>query len=502
MNNITSFSKPDTILNCPGKFFFQITEDNEIKFSNIPMNKKAVDLIKTNIQLIFKQISDKLKEIRHMDPDYYNSVISKLERFSNINFSFGFPGLQVKSLNTKHADLFSKYPDRLLICEKSDGVRFLLIQFENGKTVFLGRNLEFFIVDLTVNLPKSHSSGKHNEWDIEHFIDGELIIDKLSSEKVPVSGMFKNVVLINNELHEVNFIAFDAVVLSGQNIGHFKFKRRLAELAQFFKKIKYQYLQTDAKSKFMLAFGNQIDNDIQESLFRHSTTQDNRTVKFQIGLYMKDYFTFDKINFLYSNVSKTLNHHNDGVILNLDDYPYYSGSANEIFKWKPASLNTVDFELSVVKPNNSDRELYVLNVNESSNKLLPITCMFFETNEELAAFRREYQELCNLPNRIILECYYDFDFNTDDTVNYNMLDELEIIRKNGKLYLDYYPFNFIKEKKQAGVALNKYYKGAWRFMRFRRDKQKGNHITVFLNIWQTIIENLTLDKISQKIKQK
>jgi hypothetical protein len=496
LHNVSTFTKAETILNNPGKFFFQITEDNEIKMSNIPIHKKNVELIKTNIQLIFKKISENLRQISFIDPEYYNDVISKLEKYSNTSFSFRFPGLQVKSLGNTQLETVSKFPDRLLICEKSDGVRFLLIQFANDKTLFLGRNMEFFIVDLTVNLPKN-TNYKKNEWDIEHFLDGELIIDKSNKNNI-----IKNHVLINNILHEVNFIVFDAVVLSGVNIGHLKFKHRLQELSNFFKKIKFQRFMEEAKEKFMINYKNYIHDSIKDAMNNIFDNNLNKSKKFSISLYMKDYFTFDKIEFLFSNICKNLNHDNDGIILNLDDYPYYSGAANEIFKWKPARLNTVDFELTIEKPNLNDRRLFVLNVNESRDKLIPMSCLFFENKEEEMKFLSEYEEIRLSPSRIIVECYYDNNFNTEETVNFNIMNHFEIIRKKNHLYLSNYDFNFIEEKRKLGINLNIFYTGAWKFLRFRRDKQQSNHISVFLNIWETITENLTIEKIISKIKTK
>ena len=69
-------------------------------------------------------------------------------------------------------------------------------------------------------------------------------------------NIIKNHVLINNNLHEVNFLVFDAVVLSGVNIGHMKFKNRLQELSNFFKKIKFQRFMEEAKEKFMINYKN------------------------------------------------------------------------------------------------------------------------------------------------------------------------------------------------------------------------------------------------------
>lgn len=494
--NISAYTKAETILNVPGKFYLQIDE-NEVK-PNTPMNKKNADLIKTNIQLVFKKISENLKFYANIDNEYYMDVLSNLDKFSNTNFNFRFPGLQVKSLNNSHLDIMSKIPDRVLICEKSDGVRYLLIQFANNKVMFLGRNLEFFIVDLTENLPKTNQfNPPKNEWDIEHFLDGELIVDKSSQDK----EVSKNSVLINDELHEVNFLIFDAVVLSGVNIGHLKFKRRLQELALFFRKIKFQRLMGEAKDKFINTYSKDMESGVFEKLSnRNLDNQGSRAKRFQISIYMKDYFTFDKIEYLYSDICSKLNHENDGFILNLDDYPYYTGPANEIYKWKPAHLNSVDFEITETRF--GERRLFVLNVCESRDKLIPISCLFFKEKSEYETFLTNYQEMKVSPNRIIAECFYDLDFNTEETINFNLLNHFDLIRKNNHLYIANYDFNFINEKKKAGLNLSNFYNGAWRFLRFRKDKSMPNHINVFLNISETIRENMNIDKIIEKIKEK
>jgi hypothetical protein len=493
--NIPSYTKAETILNVPGKFYFQF-EDNEVK-PNTPTNKKIAETIKTNIQLVFRKISENLKHFVNTDNEYYIDVITRLDKFSNTNFNFRFPGLQVKSLNNYHLEMMSKFPDRVLICEKSDGVRFLLIQFANNKVMFLGRNMEFFIVDLTEGLPKTQSNLIRNEWDIEHFLDGELIIDKSFKE----DNYSRNNILINDDLHEVNFLVFDAVVLSGVNIGHLKFKRRLQELSLFFRKIKFQRFQCEAKEKFLHVYNNEIEPTTMELIEnKYSEDSSNKTKRFQISIFMKDYFTFDKIEYLYTNVCNKLNHENDGIILNLDDYPYYTGAANEIFKWKPANLNSVDFELTEEKV--GDRRLFVLNVSESRDKLIPISCLFFQNKEEYETFIANYNEIKVSPNRIIAECFYDSKFNTDETVNFNLLNHFEMIRKNNHLYLANYDYNFINEKRKCGISLSNYNNGAWRFLRFRKDKSMPNHIEVFLNISETIRENMCMDKIIKKIKEK
>lgn len=106
-HGIYKFSKLDYVLNNPGQFYFQITEDDGIKYSNnIAIQKKFVDLIKNNIQEVFKHISENLKTCLNINYEYYTSIISKLDRYCSSNNSFKFPGLQVINLNNQHIEFF------------------------------------------------------------------------------------------------------------------------------------------------------------------------------------------------------------------------------------------------------------------------------------------------------------------------------------------------------------------------------------------------------------
>lgn len=40
-----------------------------------------------------------------------------------------------------------------------------------------------------------------------------------------------------------------------------------------------------------------------------------------------------------------LKHENDGIIFTVDKCPYYPGTCDEIAKWKPPELNTIDFQI-------------------------------------------------------------------------------------------------------------------------------------------------------------
>lgn len=505
---IPSFLKADTVLNTPGQFSFQL-EDEDIKLGkNSIINKKKIEEIIENIRMIFKSISKGLDDyFKKFDYSYYSSIIKKLNNFSNSK-TLRFPGLQVINMSRDHIEVFSKIPERILICEKSDGVRYLLIHFANNKVLFLGRNLEFFLVDINEGLPSSGNANK-SDWEIENLLDGELIIDKInkSEEEILSQGVINsNIIKINNEYFEAKFIIFDAIVVLGVNIGHIKFRDRLKNLSEFF------FLK-DLKRKFVDRVGPKMENSIAEavahksqySLAAHNISRSPS--RFSIDIFMKDYFTFDKFEFLYDKITKMLNHHNDGVIINLDDYPYYSGQSAEIYKWKPANLNTIDFEVSVMDFGDN-KKLFLLKVNESRDKMLPVSCLFFHSDKEREDFltAMEEQRLSGKP--IIVECFYDFAFNSDEIINFHMLNEAKIIRKEGPgqsygqsegLYnLNNYNFEYFESKR----GNRKHFElGAWQFMRFRKDKKDPNSLYTYIQVWNAIMENVQMKDITDKIKE-
>jgi mRNA guanylyltransferase len=80
-------------------------------------------------------------------------------------------------------------------------------------------------------------------------------------------------------------------------------------------------------------------------------------------------------------------HENDGLIFTIDACPYYPGTCEEIVKWKPPHMNTVDFELKQIRLI-QDQVLFGLFVkdknlsNESKSGFFDFF-MFDETNQHL-----------------------------------------------------------------------------------------------------------------------
>lgn len=63
---------------------------------------------------------------------------------------------------------------------------------------------------------------------------------------------------------------------------------------------------------------------------------------------MKDMFDIKDVKGIFECIIPKLQHMNDGLIFTMNKAPYYPGTCFEILKWKPANLNTVDFEIKTI----------------------------------------------------------------------------------------------------------------------------------------------------------
>ena len=556
-NDIYIASSKDFILNSPGQFYFSINRNSEYNSNKrLNLNKKEMKKITDNIILVFEQIYKSLKSINNCNEEIKElniliKIIKKLEKFViNSKNTFRFPGLQVVNFTKNMLKPFCLNSDRILICEKSDGIRYLLIVFKNGKYLFFNRRDEFYLIDPVIKIPiNTCNSFSKDEWEIEHLLDGELILDnvdcshltydqtlnhlKYFTNLIIIKGkkedqehenISKNCININNKLYKMKYIIFDAIVIKRENIGHLNFKNRLEKLNQLGKEIEYiRFSKFYLSEKFVKKFNSNSQNSnfnktIKEytEIIRNyaifdkymHTNINNKNKTPSVDFYIKDYYTFDKMHELY-DISKSFNHENDGIILNYDDYPYYQGTSDEVFKWKPAHLNTIDFEIKEVDIENNS--FIVLNVNEREERILPVSLLFFLNEEEKESFYKEYNKVKFNTTNLIAECYYDKHLITDETINFHLLiDQQNKFMNNvdSSINLFYYKSNFVDLKineykinnNSNNVNFLKNYElGGWKFLRFRNDKTNANFIKTYKNIVQTIKEDLDIETIKQEI---
>ena len=452
MHNLPSFNKIEEILENPGIYMFKVENNEEHIQKKLQLSKDSMKNITNSIKKCFQNISDDLEKM-NQNSEYLQQITNKLKKFGR---KFNFPGLQVVNIDREKLQFFSHFPNQFLICEKSDGVRYLLIHFKNGITILLGRNLEFFEVKLTEKFTFNNNVSYFN-WEIIHFLDGELVLDNFDNNE------FKgNEIILNGEKKKINFLVFDAIVINGENIGALPFFQRLNYLNDLFKEIKIKRKQFSFKNNFYSEYHNEINsssfitneklsNELIKDLNSIQNSNSQIQCRFTISLYMKDYFTLEQVEEI-KNIIPILPHHNDGIIINTNDYPYYSGQSIEIYKWKPNEENTIDFEIQY----NQQKDIYNLYVC-GEEKLIQVGNLSFKNDYDKEKFLSGYKS----NNINIAECFYDKD-----------LDD---------------PFT------------NK--KGGWRFSRYRNDKGKPNFISTYENILKCLEENIGIDEIINTVNE-
>jgi len=504
-----NFKNIEDILENPGILIFRLDNQNIVfppKRHTNRYDNKDVMAIKNNIIEVFQNISQNIDALKEHNPEYLGHIVKNLNsRYSNKN-KFNFPGLQVINMDKEKLNFFTHYPERFLLCEKSDGVRYLLIQYNNGICHLVARNLEFFEIYISEKLPPSQRPG---DWGIDYLLDGELVLDDVNEEMDDKSKFIK----LNGKLKKINFLIFDAVVIKGYNYGFLPFHKRLQEFSRVFM-TEYdisKYIKNCAKSFVQkvreelrviktinknsnIDFPNpgKLERDINNRIIP-GTTQTNSINKKSITLYMKDYYNFTQVSKL-NELIKLLPHHNDGLIINVDDYPYYSGQSCEIFKWKPIEMNTIDFEIKF----NKEKDRYILcavgkgdaGINEAN--LIPVEILSFENDEEKKNFQKIYNKY---ENKLIAECFYDPNIcNKDVAINNYYLSKVKS-DKNDKisLNLENFPENINQNMEKL--------KGGWRFQKLRNDKSSANYINTYENIKICINEKLHMEEILATVEK-
>ena len=504
-----NFKNIEDILENPGILIFRLDNQNIVfppKRHTYTYDNKVVMAIKNNIIEVFQNISQNIDALKEQNPEYLGHIVKNLNsRYSNKN-KFNFPGLQVINMDKEKLNFFTHYPERFLLCEKSDGVRYLLIQYNNGICHLVARNLEFFEIYISEKLPPSQRPG---DWGIDYLLDGELVLDDVNEEMDDKSKFIK----LNGKLKKINFLIFDAVVIKGYNYGFLPFHKRLQEFSRVFM-TEYdisKYIKNCAKSFVQkvreelrviktinknsnIDFPNpgKLERDINNRIIP-GTTQTNSINKKSITLYMKDYYNFTQVSKL-NELIKLLPHHNDGLIINVDDYPYYSGQSCEIFKWKPIEMNTIDFEIKF----NKEKDRYILcavgkgdaGINEAN--LIPVEILSFENDEEKKNFQKIYNKY---KNKLIAECFYDPNIcNTDVAINNYYLSKVKS-DKNDKISfnLENFPENITQNMEKL--------KGGWRFQKLRNDKSSANYINTYENIKICINEKLHMEEILATVEK-
>lgn len=230
----------------------------------------------------------------------------------------GFPGSQPISFSASHLEAL----EESLVCEKSDGVRFLLYICALEKPMRGMITVPAFLIDRKYNFWQVNIYAPGKMLDRDNLFDGELVMDYET---------------------EMRFLLFDTLMCRGVCYMNNNYIDRLR--AAYFNFI-YPIRITRSKPQNCLE------------------------------IYLKDFFKPSDIEFLFTSYIPKLPHKNDGLIFTAINQPYILGTNPHIVKWKPPELNTIDF---VIKRDKASYVLYTLSNNRTLEKFGEIE---LDTEEE------------------------------------------------------------------------------------------------------------------------
>uniref|UniRef100_T1JE64 mRNA-capping enzyme n=1 Tax=Strigamia maritima TaxID=126957 RepID=T1JE64_STRMM len=194
----------------------------------------------------------------------------------------GFPGLQSVSMDVGNLDFLKQCPYK--VSWKADSTRYMMLIDGENEVYFLDRENCVFHVS-NIRFPRRKFVNEHV---FGTLVDGEMVIDRVDGKAFP------------------NYLIFDVVSFENQEIAKMSFDVRLLCIS---KELIEPRLKLDKNSE-SFSIKNKDFWDIQMS-----------------GKLLSEKFT------------KQLTHVSDGLVYQ----PIRSGYS--VLKWKPQSLNTIDFKL-------------------------------------------------------------------------------------------------------------------------------------------------------------
>lgn len=217
---------------------------------------------------------------------------------------------------TKANHIFMFKHHSYFVCEKSDGIRYLLYltEDEGGSEVHYlidRKNDYWFINSGNLHFPTPTSEQSFHKATL---LDGELVVDDLGGGR-----------------REPRYLVFDCLVMDGQ------------------------VLMSRELSKRLGYFQEQIFRPYKDLLKKYPEER-----QFQpFFVEMKNMQVAYGIQMMFEDVIKNLRHGNDGLIFTCLRSEYKAGTDPHILKWKEADENTIDFmwklRFPVAEPNGRER---------------------------------------------------------------------------------------------------------------------------------------------------
>ncbi|XP_053192941.1 mRNA-capping enzyme [Scomber japonicus] len=209
----------------------------------------------------------------------------------------GFPGAQPVSMDRQNLRFLEQNPYK--VSWKADGTRYMMVingknevfMVDRDNSIFHIANLEFpFRKDPRVHLANT-------------LLDGEMIIDKVNGQPVP------------------RYLIYDIIKFNGQPVGQCDFNIRLLCIEKEIISPRMEKMKT-----------GQIDKTKEPFSVRNKPFFDIHASR----------------KLLEGSFTSQVSHEVDGLIFQPCGR-YKAGRCDEILKWKPPNLNSVDFRLKITK---------------------------------------------------------------------------------------------------------------------------------------------------------
>jgi mRNA guanylyltransferase len=223
-----------------------------------------------------------------------------------------FPGAQPISFSAAHLEELKR--EDYYVCEKTDGMRYLLWMTEDaGRPIhyLIDRKNDYYFVD-GLFFPH-HESRDFSKAHNHSILDGELVEDRYP-----------------DGTSQIKFLVFDCLILDKMDLLHRPLDKRLGYFKVHVLKPYKEMLKANPNhtAPFIIEDKNNEFSYGLEKMFKE----------------------------IIPRVKQI--HGNDGLIFTCKSTPYCPGTDPHILKWKPPSENTVDFLLHIgwtmIKPEPSD----------------------------------------------------------------------------------------------------------------------------------------------------
>jgi hypothetical protein len=344
--------------------------------------------------------------------------------------SDAFPGGQPSSLT--RATLGQLVEKSYFVCEKADGVRYLLLATRAG-CFLVDQKYDFWKVDLHFPLRPDRVDPATNCL-VHHFtlVDAELVM---------VKGDLKPKLLI-----------FDMLALNGQNMLRFPLLERL-------KKIQNDFHAPHARYVAKMA---------QQSMSETSAPSTPRLPEMPCSVSVKQMHQLCKLNRVLDDVIPRQSYANDGLIFTPVDEHYHMGVWDSLLKCKPTSKHSVDFQLSIEWRGSPPTPGFKLMLCDKRTAVVADWITFSP---------EQFEEFKSNPQPLIVECIYDPDW-------------LTYIPGRSRDSWDQGSTDFNHPEKGLGWR-----KGGWRLLRKREDKSMANDRTILEATCQAARDNVTLEEL-------